>query len=69
VPTAIDPVGFMLLDPGPGEHDVVLRFETPLENRVGQAISMLAWLAVALLVWRPIWRMVRRPRRRAQAAL
>ena len=31
VPTAIDPVGFLLLDPGPGEHDVTLRFETPVK--------------------------------------
>jgi hypothetical protein len=60
VPIAPDPVGFLLLDPGPGEHDVVLSFETPLENRVGQAISVFAWLAVAGLVWRS--------RRRAQAA-
>ena len=48
VPIAKDPVGFLLLDPGPGEHDVLLRFETPLENRVGQAISVLALLAVAI---------------------
>ena len=45
--------------PVPGEHEMVLRFETPLENRVGQVISMLTFAIVLLLFWRP--RRARRP--------
>ncbi|MEO8596125.1 MAG: hypothetical protein ABI759_22590 [Candidatus Solibacter sp.] len=52
VATAKDPVGFLLLDPGAGEQEVVLRFETPLENRMGQALGVLALLAVLALGWR-----------------
>src|SRR5262249_37853144 len=51
VPTATDPLHFLLIDAGPGEHDVVVRFETPLENRVGQGIFFVALAAVAWMLW------------------
>jgi len=35
-----------------GEHEVVLRFETPLENRVGQGLFIVTLCAIAVLVWR-----------------
>ena len=44
-----DPLGFLLLDPGPGDYDILLRFETPLENRAGKLISALSALALFLL--------------------
>ncbi len=52
VPIAKDALGFLLLNPGPGEHDLVLRFEKPLENRIGTAVTWLTLLAIAWLVWR-----------------
>ena len=52
VPVSRDALGFILLDPGPGEHDLLLRFETPLENRIGTAIGALTLLIMAGLVWR-----------------
>lgn len=39
VPLRRDALHFMRLDPGPGTHDITLRYLTPLENRVGRAIS------------------------------
>lgn len=47
VPIARDPMGFMLLDPGPGEHEIVLRFETPFEKRAGSALTVMTLLVVA----------------------
>jgi hypothetical protein len=51
VPTATDPLRFLLIDAGPGEHDVLVRFETPLENRVGQGIFFVTLAAVAWMLW------------------
>jgi hypothetical protein len=51
VPTARDGMRFLLIDAGPGDRDVVLRFETPLENRVGQAVFLFALAALAWLAW------------------
>jgi hypothetical protein len=51
VGVAQDGMHFLLLDPGPGERDVLLRFETPLENRVGQAIFFFTLAAIGWLVW------------------
>ncbi|MGH9668320.1 MAG: hypothetical protein ACRD9L_28195, partial [Bryobacteraceae bacterium] len=39
-------MNFMLLNVSPGDHRIELRFETPLENRVGQIVSLLAIAAV-----------------------
>lgn len=47
IPITADPIEFMLVDPGPGEHDIMLRFETPLENRVGRLVTIGALLALA----------------------
>jgi len=52
VPVAKDAMGFLLLDPGPGDHDILLRFEAPLENRAGAAIGGLTVMAIVWLVWR-----------------
>ena len=52
VATAKDPIGFLLVDPGPGDHDLLLRFETPLENRAGAAAGLVAVAVIALLGWR-----------------
>jgi hypothetical protein len=51
VPTSEDGMHFLLVDAGAGDRDVVLRFETPLENRVGQVVFFLSVIAVAWLVW------------------
>jgi hypothetical protein len=46
VPISRDPMGFLLLDPGSGDHDILLRFETPFENRAGMVVSLMAAAAV-----------------------
>jgi hypothetical protein len=51
VPTASDALHFTLIDPGPGDHDVLLRFETPFENRAGQVIFFLTLGVVAWMLW------------------
>jgi hypothetical protein len=51
VPIARDAMHFLLIDAGTGDRDVLLRFETPLENRIGQVVFFLAVAAVAWLVW------------------
>ncbi len=51
IETAKDPIGFVLLDPGPGDHDLLLRFETPLENRLGAAAGIGALLGIAALIF------------------
>ena len=52
VPVARDPMGFLLLDPGQGEHDILLRFETPLEKRAGVGITVITVLAMAWMLRR-----------------
>jgi hypothetical protein len=49
VPVRLEKImGFMMLDVPPGNHDIQLRFETPLENRVGQVIfGMTALFLIA----------------------
>ncbi|MBM3725068.1 MAG: hypothetical protein FJW40_06560 [Acidobacteria bacterium] len=44
-----DPLGFMVVDVPPGRAAVTLRFETPLENRVGQGACAAAVAAMAAL--------------------
>ena len=39
-------MGFMIIPVTPGQHDVHLQFTTPLENRVGQIVSLASLLAV-----------------------
>ena len=51
LPIRKDVMGQMLIEAPPGEHDLRLVFETPLENRIGRVVSALAaLLAVALIV-------------------
>jgi hypothetical protein len=47
-----DPMGFMLVDVPPGAHVIRMRFETPLENRVGWIVTGLTLLVTAGLLWR-----------------
>jgi hypothetical protein len=48
-------VGFMLIDVPPGTHTIDVRFETPLENRIGQGLLLLSLLVVAGLVGQPVY--------------
>ena len=50
----VEPVmNFMLVDVPAGDHAIRMRFETPVENRFGQGISVLGLVGVAGLVfWR-----------------
>jgi uncharacterized membrane protein YfhO len=51
LPIRRDPVvSFMVIDVPPGSHTIDLRFEVPLENRVGQGLLVLSLLAVGGLV-------------------
>ncbi len=51
LPLRIEPVmNFMLVDVPPGNHTVQLRFETPLENRIGQGVTLLGFAAVIWLI-------------------
>ena len=44
-------MGFMLIDAPEGQHAIQMRFETPLENRAGQVLFVLAGIvAIFLLV-------------------
>jgi uncharacterized membrane protein YfhO len=47
LPVRPDPLNFMLIDVPEGTHDVDMRFETPLENRLGQIATVLGLLIVA----------------------
>jgi hypothetical protein len=46
-----DPMGFLLVDTGPGDKLVELRFTVPVENQVGRAITVLTVLAIAGLLF------------------
>ena len=41
-----DALGQMLIETPPGWHNIRLVFETPLENRVGQAITLISLATV-----------------------
>lgn len=50
-----DPMGFMLIRPMPGQHSIRVQFETPLENRIGWALTLLTCAFLATLLgagWR-----------------
>ncbi len=50
LPIHAEPVmSFMLIDVPEGRHIIQLRFETPLENRVGQIISILGFVVALAL--------------------
>jgi hypothetical protein len=42
---------FMLIETGEGQHEIQMRFETPLENRVGQGMFVLTALVCGWLFW------------------
>jgi hypothetical protein len=42
---------FMLIETGEGQHEIQMRFETPLENRVGQGMFVLTALMCGWLFW------------------
>jgi hypothetical protein len=44
LPIRPDAMDFMAIDAPPGTHDILLVFETPLENRIGDCVSALALL-------------------------
>jgi hypothetical protein len=51
VPIRRDEVmGFMLIDLAPGTHNAELRFETPLENRIGQVLFAIAAITTVVLL-------------------
>ena len=56
-------MGFMLIDVPPGTHNIDMRFETPLENRVGQVVFFISLLLAGGLVAldRRLWKKVQEP--------
>lgn len=57
-----DPIGFMLLDTAPGTHTIHMQFETPLENRIGQLLTILTCASILVLLFRRALPLRRRPR-------
>jgi hypothetical protein len=52
LPVRLEPVmGFMLIDVPEGVHKIRMRFETPLENRIGQIFFVVTVLLLAALVF------------------
>jgi hypothetical protein len=47
-------MGMMLVDAPPGDREIRLVFETPLENRVGRVVSVAGGLVVLGLLWRRV---------------
>jgi hypothetical protein len=45
-------MGFTLIDAPEGDHKILMRFETPLENRAGQAIFVLTGIVMIGLMAR-----------------
>jgi hypothetical protein len=43
-------MGFTLIDAPEGDHQIPMRFETPLENRAGQAIWVLTGIVMIGLI-------------------
>lgn len=58
-----DEMGQMLIMVPPGEREIVLRFELPLENRIGRILNVIALLVVAALAMSGVpetaWRSLR----------
>jgi len=52
LPIRKDIMGFMVVDPPPGDRTVRLEFPMPLENRVGWGLTGLTLAALALLAVR-----------------
>ena len=43
-------MGFMLIDMPAGDHSIRMRFETPLENRTGQILTILSVIVAATMI-------------------
>jgi hypothetical protein len=53
LPVAKDALHFMLLDPGPGMHEITLTYTLPAENQIGRAVTVCSVVLIGyLLVWR-----------------
>lgn len=53
LPIVKDSLHFMLVDPGPGEHELTLTYSQPLENQIGRVVTGLSvGVCIFLLVWR-----------------
>jgi len=50
--TRPDAMGFLLVDAPPGDHEIRVVFELPIENAAGRVVSLLAAAALAALAWR-----------------
>ncbi len=44
-------MGFMLIETPPGQHNLRIVFETPLENQLGRAVTFLTLCAVFYLLF------------------
>lgn len=51
LPIRRDMMGWIWIAPPPGEHDIRLVFELPLENRIGRAVSLLCLAAVLVAMF------------------
>jgi hypothetical protein len=52
LPLHVEPVmDFMLIDVPEGAHNIRMRFETPLENRFGQALFVLTLIALGIFIY------------------
>jgi hypothetical protein len=61
LPVRKDALGMMAIDAPPGDIDLRLEFVTPLENRIGHVVTLIAiavWLALIVLDWRSVRRRV-----------
>ena len=60
-PISPDPMDFMLIDMPAGTHTIHIRFETPLENRIGWVVTALTCVfLMGLLIFEVRQRLVRR---------
>ena len=51
-----DVMGFMLIDAPPGDDDIRLEFQTPLENTIGRIVTLITLLVLlALALFRRFW--------------
>ncbi|MBK9169168.1 MAG: hypothetical protein IPM24_17120 [Bryobacterales bacterium] len=53
LPVRRDPLGQMLVDPPPGDHNILLWWEKPLDDRIGGWITLASLVVVAILLLRP----------------
>jgi len=50
-----DPMGFMLIAAPAGAHTIHMRFETPLENRIGWILTGITCVSLLALLWPRAW--------------